>query len=299
MNELTLQQANVKPALVDVPGIDEVDKYVDSMLETYKKTPVSPETLAQAKQARTDLNKAYKGLSDTRKKIASQVAGNWPETETRIKEIEKKIQKVSDETLKPQIDDVIEAEKQSRKQLILSEIEKISSEYGMPAENIVFDDKWLNKTAKWNETENAVRSQFDVLKQQAELFELQAQQITSHAEQLGVDPVGVSGYIGQLKFKSLDEVKAAMDRDVQQAKAKFEAQKAKEQAEYEARKKRAEEAMKVGERLVDKNTGEIVEPAGPRLRNWQYTFDELTDEQKQFLDKTFTEWGISFSAYEV
>ncbi|WP_270765938.1 DUF1351 domain-containing protein [Weissella confusa] len=299
MNELTLQQANVKPALVDVPGIDEVDKYVDSMLETYKKTPVSPETLAQAKQARTDLNKAYKGLSDTRKKIASQVAGNWPETETRIKEIEKKIQKVSDETLKPQIDDVIEAEKQSRKQLILSEIEKISSEYGMPAENIVFDDKWLNKTAKWNETENAVRSQFDVLKQQAELFELQAQQITSYAEQLGIDPVGVSGYIGQLKFKSLDEVKAAMDRDVQQAKAKFEAQKAKEQAEYEARKKRAEEAMKVGERLVDKNTGEIVEPAGPRLRNWQYTFDELTDEQKQFLDKTFTEWGISFSAYEV
>lgn len=299
MNELTLQQANVKPALVEVPGIDDLDKYVDTMLETYKKTPVSPETLAQAKQARTDLNKAYKGLSDTRKKIASQVAGNWPETETRIKEIEKKIQKVSDETLKPQIDDVIEAEKQSRKQLILSEIEKIASEYGMPAENIVFDDKWLNKTAKWNETENAVRSQFDALKQQAELFDLQAQQITSHAEQLGVDPVGVSGYIGQLKFKSLDEVKAAMDRDVQQAKAKFEAQKAKEQAEYEARKKRAEEAMKVGERLVDKNTGEIVEPAGPRLRNWQYTFDELTDEQKQFLDKTFTEWGISFSAYEV
>ena len=299
MNELTLQQANVKPALVDVPGIDELDKYVDSMLETYKKTPVSPETLAQAKQARTDLNKAYKGLGDTRKKIASQVAGNWPETETRIKEIEKKIQKVSDETLKPQIDDVIEAEKQSRKQLILSEIEKIASEYGMPAENIVFDDKWLNKTAKWNETENAVRSQFDVLKQQAELFELQAQQITSHAEQLGIDPVGVSGYIGQLKFKSLDEVKAAMDREVQQAKAKFEVQKAKEQAEYEARKKRAEEAMKVGERLVDKNTGEIVEPASPRLRNWQYTFDELTDEQKQFLDKTFTEWGISFSAYEV
>lgn len=299
MNELTLQQANVKPALVEVPGIDDLDKYVDSMLETYKKTPVSPETLAQAKQARTDLNKAYKGLGDTRKKIASQVAGNWPETETRIKEIEKKIQKVSDETLKPQIDDVIEAEKQSRKQLILSEIEKIASEYGMPAENIVFDDKWLNKTAKWNETENAVRSQFDVLKQQADLFELQAQQITSHAEQLGIDPVGVSGYIGQLKFKSLDEVKAAMDRDVQQAKAKFEVQKAKEQAEYEARKKRAEEAMKVGERLVDKNTGEIVEPAGPRLRNWQYTFDELTDEQKQFLDKTFTEWGISFSAYEV
>lgn len=299
MNELTLQQANVKPALVEVPGIDDLDKYVDGMLETYKKTPVSPETLAQAKQARTDLNKAYKGLGDTRKKIASQVAGNWPETETRIKEIEKKVQKVSDETLKPQIDDVIEAEKQSRKRLILSEIEKIASEYGMPAENIVFDDKWLNKTAKWNETDNAVRSQFDVLKQQAELFELQAQQITSHAEQLGIDPVGVSGYIGQLKFKSLDEVKAAMDRDVQQAKAKFEVQKAKERAEYEARKKRAEEAMKVGERLVDKDTGEIVEPAGPQLRNWQYTFNELTDEQKQFLDKTFNEWDISFSAYEV
>ncbi|MCT0042964.1 DUF1351 domain-containing protein [Weissella confusa] len=299
MNELTLQQANVKPALVDVPGIDELDKYVDSMLETYKKTPVSPETLAQAKQARTDLNKAYKGLGDTRKKIASQVAGNWPDTETRIKTIEKKIQKVSDETLKPQIDEVVEAEKQSRKQLILSEIEKIASEYGMPAENIVFDDKWLNKTAKWNETENAVRSQFEVLKQQAELFELQAQQITSHAEQLGIDPVGVSGYIGQLKFKTLDEVKTTMERDVQQAKAKFEAQKAKEQAEYEARKKRAEEAMKVGERLVDKSTGEIVEPAGPRLRTWQYTFDELTDEQKQFLDKTFTEWGITFNAYEV
>lgn len=299
MNELTLQKANVKPALVEVPGIDDLDKYVDGMLETYKKTPVSPETLAQAKQARTDLNKAYKGLGDTRKKIASQVAGNWPETETRIKEIEKKIQKVSDETLKPQIDDVIEAEKQSRKRLILSEIEKIASEYGMPAENIVFDDQWLNKTAKWNETDNAVRSQFDVLKQQAELFELQAQQITSHAEQLGIDPVGVSGYIGQLKFKSLDEVKAAMDRDVQQAKAKFEVQKAKERAEYEARKKRAEEAMKVGERLVDKDTGEIVEPAGPQLRNWQYTFNELTDEQKQFLDKTFNEWDISFSAYEV
>ena len=62
MNELVVKPANVTPAIVEVPGVDELEQYVDGMLATYKKTPVSAATLAQAKQARTDLNKAYKGL---------------------------------------------------------------------------------------------------------------------------------------------------------------------------------------------------------------------------------------------
>ncbi|MBZ5940812.1 DUF1351 domain-containing protein [Weissella cibaria] len=304
MNELVVKPANVTPAIVEVPGVDELEQYVDGMLATYKKTPVSAETLTQAKQARTDLNKAYKGLSETRRNIADKVAGNWPDTEKRLKEIEKKIQSVSDGTLKPQIDEVVEAEKQARKTLILSEIEKIATEYSLPAEKIQFDDKWLNKTAKWVDTEQAVRAQFENIKSDVQVRELQMSAIEAYAAELQMDPTGVAGYVGQLDYKSVDEVKATMNKDVKLAKARFAAERARAQADFDAKAKRAEQATKIGNKLVDKETGEIIEEPEALKRTYIIQLSDITDQQfayvEQFIhnkfDKGFEASGVTYKS---
>lgn len=304
MNELVVKPANVTPAIVEVPGVDELEQYVDEMLATYKKTPVSAATLAQAKQARTDLNKAYKGLGETRRNIADKVAGNWPDTEKRLKEIEKKIQSVSDGTLKPQIDEVVEAEKQDRKTLILIEIEKIATEYNLPAEKIQFDDKWLNKTAKWAETEQTVRGQFENIKNEVQVRELQTSAVEAYAAELQMDPAGVAGYVGQLDYKDLDEVKASMKKDVKLAKARFAAERARAQADFDAKAKRAEQATKIGNKLVDQETGEIVEEPEALKRTYIIQLSDITDQQfayvEQFIhnkfDKGFEASGVIYKS---
>ena len=292
--ELSELKPNVVPAQVDLPDIDDIVANVDGMLETYRNTPVSATTEKQAKQARADLNKTVKQISDVRKQIEKQIAGNWPEFKAKLMQIEKAGKEVAD-MIGVQLKELDEKVRQDKLQVIQGEIANIAQEYGLDPNKIIVDNKWLNKTAKWTETEQGIRQQFDMLKQQEEFKKLQIQQIEQYAKELEMNPDALGGYVSQLDFKPLEAVKSTMLHDKKLAEAKFEQQRAEAQAAFEAQQKREQEAQKVGDKLVDRDTGEIVEPAKPITSNWQYNLIGLTPEQKAFVDSQFNAWGVNYT----
>lgn len=298
MNEIDVLDVKVTPAQVVVPNLDDVVAHVDDMLASYEATPVSAKTYKEAKAVRTDLNKAIKRISDVRKETKKRVVGNWNEIEQKMMQAEKAGKSVSD-NLGQQLKALDDKAKADREETIKREASKIAGEFGVDPTKIQIEPKWLNKTANWLDTEQAIRSKCEILKQFSDMRELQIKEIEHHAEVLGIRPEGVGGYVGQLDVKNLDDIKANMSHDVQIAKARFAAKKAEEEAAYQQALEREKQATKVGEKLVDKNTGEVVKPVGEIKRNWQYTFEQLTDEQKQFLDDTFTKWHITFKTTEI
>ena len=297
MNEIEVLDVEVTPAKVVVPNLDDVVAHVDDMLASYEATPVNAKTYKEAKAVRADLNKAIKRISDVRKDTKKRVVGNWDEIEQKMMQVEKAGKSVSD-NLGQQLKTLDDKAKADREETIKREMAKIASEYGVDVTQIPIDPKWLNKTANWKETEQSIRGQCAVLQQFAEMRELQIKEIEHHAEVLGIRPEGVGGYVGQLDVKDLDEIKANMSHDVQVAKARFAAKKAQEEANYQQALEREKQAQKVGTKLVDKNTGEVVKPVEEIKRDYQYTFKGLTEKQKNYMEYMFKQWNVSFSVQE-
>lgn len=297
MNEIEVLDVKVTPAQVVVPNLDDVVSHVDEMLVSYEATPVNAKTQKEAKAVRADLNKAIKRISDVRKDTKKKVIGNWDEIEKKMMQVEKAGKAVSD-NIGAQLKVLDDKAKADREETIKREIAKIASEYAVDPTQVKIDSKWLNKSANWNDTERAIRSECEVLRQFAEMRELQIKEIENHAEKLGIRPEGVGGYIGQLGTKGLDDIKANMSRDVQLAKARFAAKKAEEEAAYQQALEREKQATKVGSKLVDENTGEVVMPAEEIRRDYQYTFKGLTEKQKNYMEYTFNQWNVSFSVQE-
>lgn len=297
MNEIEVLDVKVTPAQVVVPNLDDVVSHVDEMLVSYEATPVNAKTQKEAKAVRADLNKAIKRISDVRKDTKKKVIGNWDEIETKMMQVEKAGKAVSD-NIGAQLKVLDDKAKADREETIKREIAKIASEYGVDPTQVKIDSKWLNKSANWNDTERAIRSECELLRQFAEMRELQIKEIENHAEKLGIRPEGVGGYIGQLGTKNLDDIKANMSNDVQLAKARFAAKKAEEEAAYQQALDREKQATKVGSKLVDENTGEVVMPAEEIRRDYQYTFKGLTEKQKNYMEYTFNQWHVSFSVQE-
>lgn len=297
MNEIEVLDVKVTPAQVVVPNLDDVVSHVDEMLASYEATPVNAKTQKEAKAVRADLNKAIKRISDVRKDTKKKVIGNWDEIEKKMMQAEKSGKAVSD-NIGAQLKVLDDKAKADREETIKREITNIASEYGVDPSQVKVDPKWLNKSANWNDTERAIRSECEVLRQFAEMRELQIKEIENHAEKLGIRPEGVGGYIGQLGTKGLDDIKANMSRDVQLAKARFAAKKAEEEAAYQQALERENQATKVGSKLVDESTGEVVMPAEEIRHDYHYTFKGLTEKQKNYMEYTFNQWNVSFSVQE-
>lgn len=297
MNEIEVLDVKVTPAQVVVPNLDDVVAHVDDMLASYEATPVNAKTQKEAKAVRADLNKAIKRISDVRKDTKKRVVGNWNEIEQKMMQVEKAGKSVSD-NLGQQLKALDDKAKADREETIKREMAKIANEYGVDSAKILIEPKWLNKSASWNDTASAIRRQCAALKQFAAIRELQVKEIEHHAEVLGIHPEGVGGYVGQLDVKDLDEIKANMSHDVQIAKARFAAKRAQEEVANKQAKEREKQAAKVGSKLVDQNTGEVLQPVGEVKHDYQYTFKGLTEKQKNYMEYTFNQWNVSFSVQE-
>lgn len=158
MNEIEVLDVKVTPAQVIVPNLDDVVAHVDEMLVSYEATPVSAKTQKEAKAVRADLNKAIKRISDVRKETKKRVAGNWNEIEQKMMQVEKAGKSVSDD-LGQQLKALDDKAKADREETIKREAIKIASEFGVDPTKIQIEPKWLNKTASWADTEQAIRSQ--------------------------------------------------------------------------------------------------------------------------------------------
>lgn len=181
----------------------------------------------QAKTDRASLNNLVKVVSDKRKQVENDVFAQWIQDKKDIMQVEKTIKAASDK-LGNGINDIDNAEKELKKNQI-KELWANMTNNKYPFE-LVFDDRYLNKSVKPKEIEESLNNKFLKAEEQLSFIEASLPDDELQAEQ-----------VIQLFCKTLDLSKATERiNEIKEAKAKLQE---KVNAQIEQSKRAQEERI--------------------------------------------------------
>lgn len=162
----------------------------------------------QAKTDRTALNNLMKIVSDKRKQVENEVFSQWLQDKKDIMQVEKTIKAASDK-LGDGINEVDNAEKELKKNQIKELWESMTNnKYPF---DLVFEERYLNKTVKNKEIEESLNNKFLKAEEQLSFIEASLPEDELQAEQ-----------VIQLFCKTLDLSKATERiNEIKEAKAKL------------------------------------------------------------------------------
>ncbi|WP_337545986.1 DUF1351 domain-containing protein [Holdemanella biformis] len=164
----------------------------------------------QAKSDRTALNNLVKIVSDKRKQVENDVFAQWLQDKKDIMQVEKTIKAASDK-LDAGINEVDNAEKELKRNQI-KELWTNMTNDKYPFD-LVFEERYLNKTVKNKEIEESLNNKFLKAEEQLSFIEASLPEDELQAEQ-----------VIQLFCKTLDLSKATERiNEIKEAKAKLQA----------------------------------------------------------------------------
>lgn len=162
----------------------------------------------QAKTDRASLNNLVKVVSDKRKQVENDVFAQWIQDKKDIMQVEKTIKAASDK-LGDGINDIDNAEKELKKNQI-KELWESMTNNKYPFE-LVFEERYLNKSVKPKEIEESLNNKFLKAEEQLSFIEASLPEDELQAEQ-----------VIQLFCKTLDLSKATERiNEIKEAKAKL------------------------------------------------------------------------------
>lgn len=162
----------------------------------------------QAKSDRTALNNLVKIVSDKRKQVENDVFAQWLQDKKDIMQVEKTIKAASDK-LGNGINDIDNAEKELKRNQI-KELWESMTNNKYPFE-LVFEERYLNKSVKPKEIEESLNNKFLKAEEQLSFIEASLPDDELQAEQ-----------VIQLFCKTLDLSKATERiNEIKEAKAKL------------------------------------------------------------------------------
>lgn len=162
----------------------------------------------QAKTDRASLNNLVKVVSDKRKQVENDVFAQWLQDKKDIMEVEKTIKAASDK-LGSGINDIDNAEKELKKNQI-KELWASMTNNKYPFD-LVFEERYLNKSVKPKEIEESLNNKFLKAEEQLSFIEASLPEDELQAEQ-----------VIQLFCKTLDLSKATERiNEIKEAKAKL------------------------------------------------------------------------------
>lgn len=302
MNELmTLTQFEVQfePSVIAVKNEDKLTEMVEKTAEHYKSLVFSDENILEAKQARKELNDITKMIDDQRKAVKNGYSAPLNEFEGKMKKLTGTIKEVSD-NINAGIKDFDERERQKRSEELSQKIAEIADSKGISPEMITIQPSWTNKTGflgkkMLEEIESAV----DIAWKELERITGDKKVIGSYATIKGLEPdswmeMVEQGHSAAELMPLID--KAAEDKANRLAK---EEQERQAKAEYDAAiaQMELEKQEQVGEVMIDRETGEIVDEAPTQVPEveTQTVILQLTGTIHQFqaLNQKIVELGIA------
>lgn len=187
----------------------------------------------QAKSDRTALNSLVKIISDKRKQVENDVFAQWLQDKKDIMQVEKTIKAASDK-LGDGIDQVDKEEKELKRNQI-KELWESMTNNKYPFE-LVFEERYLNKSVKPKEIEESLNNKFLKAEEQLSFIEASLPEDELQAEQ-----------VIQLFCKTLDLSKAT-DRinEIKAAKAKL-------QEKVDAQIEQSKQAQAMNQAAVPQN----------------------------------------------
>ena len=207
----------MKPALnteidINIPVIPNVrhnlgviETFTNELEEYYNSILITKDNLSEATSERTKVNSLLKNISDKRKEVTRQFEEPISDFLATTKRIETNLKNISD-NLKQRIDVFVDMEKEEKRKSILELISQIKEEfnsaypnYKFNADLIVFNEKWLNKTAKKSDIHDDILAQFEEQKRDFDKYIQDCEIIMKVFNTLENNPLDKNIYIERYK----------------------------------------------------------------------------------------------------
>lgn len=258
-------------AKINFPEYEKLEARVGAINIQYTRYDVTTENFKSAKETRAQLNKLKKALNDKKIAIVKDMDQPVDQFKSQIKKLTDQIDEASTH-ISNQINEYEDNAKKQREVRIRGEIDKWCQAAGVDPSQIIFNSKWLNKTASFTATENEVAQQINALQQQQQQLAENIKVVTAKAEQLKLP---YQHWVELLNNEPLSNVLLEMDNYAEDVKKAAERDK---KAKTEANKNIVEQ----NGRAIDKSTGEIKEDYHTALLVTRATKIKLGGTQYQF-----------------
>ena len=236
------------PTKIDFPEYNKLVAYVKAIETQYSQYKVTPDNLKSAKETRARLNNLKKALNDKKIEIVKSIDQPVNHFKSQISDLTNPIDQVS-KSISDQVKEYEDNAKKQREVKLRAEIDKWCQAAGVDPSQIIFNPKWLNKTASFAATENEVAQQISALQQQQRQLAENIKVVTAKSQQLKLP---YQHWVELLNNEPLSNVLLEMENYAEDVKKAAERDK---KAKTEVNKNIVEQNGKA----IDKSTGEIKE----------------------------------------
>ena len=238
-----------QPVPIKINNLEGLQASIAQYVSRYSNLVITEDNVTDSKQVRAKLNKLKKALDDRRKEIKRNYNQPLREFETEVKKLEASIDMIID-PIDEGLGELEVQRREQRKADVMGLIAEMAPNYGVGADEIEFDPRWLNKSISNKQITQEVASSMTVVKQAKDKLATATTMITKYAQAVDVDPIP---WIDQLKQgQDVQYLLQAIDRQVESAKERERQRELKQQAAAEH-----QQETSTG-KIVDTDTGEVV-----------------------------------------
>ncbi|XSE69223.1 DUF1351 domain-containing protein [Lactiplantibacillus plantarum] len=238
-----------QPVPIKINNLEGLQASIAQYVSRYSNLVITEDNVTDSKQVRAKLNKLKKALDDRRKEIKRNYNQPLREFETEVKKLEASIDMIID-PIDEGLGELEVQRREQRKADVMGLIAEMAPNYGVGADEIEFDHRWLNKSISNKQITQEVASSMTVVKQAKDKLATATTMITKYAQAVDVDPIP---WIDQLKQgQDVQYLLQAIDRQVESVKERERQRELKQQMAAEH-----QQETSTG-KIVDTDTGEVV-----------------------------------------
>lgn len=277
-----------KPATLGIRNYDALLEQTQAVADKYQHLVITETTLPEAKRSRAELRKFRTAIDDKRKEVRREFTKPYNDFKDRVDGLTAIID-LAIAPIDQGVKDLEERQRQERAEAVRQEIKTITESRGLAPEDIQYDQHWKNKSLSSIERTRQIAAAADFVKSQKEKHEADRKAIAHYAKALDVDAGGWLGLVDQ--GVEMTDVMARMDAYAEQQKQEAAAEKQRQEAQAAID---ALHQQKVGDQLVDTETGEVVD-AGPEKYSYLIEVSDITLDKMHALQAYMTENGLSWA----
>ncbi|WP_421430187.1 DUF1351 domain-containing protein [Lactiplantibacillus plantarum] len=238
-----------QPVPIKINNLEGLQVSIAQYVSRYSNLVITENNVTDSKQVRAKLNKLKKALDNRRKEIKRNYNQPLREFETEVKKLEASIDMIID-PIDEGLGELEVQRREQRKADVMGLIAEMAPNYGVGADEIEFDPRWLNKSISNKQITQEVASSMTVVKQAKDKLATATTMITKYAQAVDVDPIP---WIDQLKQgQDVQYLLQAIDRQVESVKERERQRELKQQMAAEH-----QQETSTG-KIVDTDTGEVV-----------------------------------------
>lgn len=273
LSNIKVEDYSVKfvPAVIKINGIEKLASLIDSNISKYQNLAVTADNVKDAKKIKANLNKLRKALDGKRLEIKKANAQPYLNIEKQIKDIENSINEVV-EPISNAVKELDDQEKEARREWVNSLIKEMAAARDIEPSEVEFNPLWLRKSMSKIAIEKDL---YDVMKQiitAHKAIETNVELVKQLCEAKNIEP---DAFVVQAKNgQPADELMNSIQQAEKAREFRLNAKKARDRVI-------ASKQVKVADKVIDKDTGEVVSS----IHHLEIsTTDEKMESLRSYLD---------------